>query len=69
MIEGQASWKAEQPDLNPIVFEVAQLESRVIELEGNYNKKYDARILAMKKRIMELNNKLKNESDGKDVAA
>ncbi len=60
MIEGQPSWKEQQPDLNPIVFELAQLESRIIELEGNYNKKFDARIRAMKDRVRELNNKLRN---------
>lgn len=61
MIEGQRSYVEQQPDVNPLVYEISNLESRVIELEGNYNRSYDTRILALKKRIMELNNKLKNE--------
>lgn len=69
MIEGQRSYVEQQPDVNPLVFEISSLESRVVELEGNYNKRYDAQILALKKKIMDLNNKLKNESlDGNKVA-
>lgn len=69
MIEGQPSWKEQKPDLNPIIFEVAQLESRIMELEGNYNKRFDAQIRAMKDRVRLLNNKLQNGGDGRDVAA
>lgn len=69
MIEGQPSWKERQPDVNPLAYEIASLEARVIELEGNYSKKYDAQIFALKRRILNKNNELKNGSSSNNLAA